>query len=184
MMINFLDAWLARRTVGKLPAIQVSTTLNYRRAFTSPSADVTATIRDAAAATVASATYSVSPLNDRIYVFQIDVNPSRQRQGFGLAVLHYLAKTYGTPITPIKELFSAASFWTAARKLQAMGIHVTEQLSIGDMGLESHRWQHLRPDVEHLEMLIQQRLYVQREPWHIAVGRGLEKDDPQVSPPS
>lgn len=85
-----------------------------------------------------------------------------------------MVHTYGQPITPVKELFGANDFWTAAQRLNGTGLVVTAPLSVGDMDEESVRWQHLQPDIEHLQKRITERLTLHHEPWHIAVGRGLE----------
>ncbi len=102
---------LAARPNGKdepgkcrpLPLITIHTTANYYKAFTSPSCDLKAVIGNAAGDPVGTATYALSPLGDRVYVFEIEVHAACRRQGYALALLRYLAHTYGVPITPIKD---------------------------------------------------------------------------------
>jgi hypothetical protein len=154
-------------------------TFNYYKSFASPNPDVNGTIFNAAGVEVGSATYDVSPINDRVYIFEIKVLPEHQRQGYGFAMLHHLAQKYCQPITVIKELHSASSFWSAARQLVPIGIYLTDQLSIDDMDKEKVRWQHLLPQAARLEALITTRTTVDMEPWHVAVGRGLV-DYPEI----
>jgi hypothetical protein len=57
------------------------------KAFTSPNPDVKATIIDAEEKVVGRVTYAVSPLHDRIYLFNIEVEEGYKRKGFGLAIV-------------------------------------------------------------------------------------------------
>lgn len=174
MLRRKLWTWLSRRKIERLPTITVKAAANYYKTFTAPNPDYKASINNAAGELVGTATYAVSPLSDRVYLFNIEVMPNQRRHGYATALLWYLAQTHGHPITAVKELHGAASFWASARRLQEVGIIVTEPLSVGEMDKEAARWQHLQPEAERLEKLIVERLSVHREPWHIATGRGLE----------
>lgn len=165
--------WRGPRRLPRLPTITVNTTANYYKAFTAPNSDIKAAIYNAAGDQVGIATYAVSPLFDRVYLFNIEIFADYRRRRYALALLWHLAQTYGQPISPVKELFGANSFWTVARSLSETGLAVTSPLSVGDMDEEAARWQHLQPDIERLEKRITERL-AHHEPWHIAVGRGLE----------
>ena len=166
--------WLARRRLDRLPEISVTKVANYDQAWTSPNPDLTATARNRFGAIVGALEYQVSPLNDKVYVFRIDVPEVFRRRGYGLALLTHLTRTYALPITAVKELYSAKPFWNASRKLAAAGIVVTADLASGEMDAEAARWSHLQADKDRLRQLILERLYELREPWDIAVGRGLE----------
>ncbi|WP_299204291.1 GNAT family N-acetyltransferase [uncultured Amphritea sp.] len=167
--------------VERLPVISLSVSDNYYKAFTSPNPDHNARIYNAAEVLVGKTTFAVSPLYDRVYLFDIEVIPEYRRQGYATAVLRYLTGTYNHPITAIKELYGASDFWASARRLKEVGIIVTEPLSCSEMDHEAARWQHLQPEVDRLDKLINERLTVYNEPWHSATGRGLEtmglKDD-------
>lgn len=179
-----LQAWFGHREVRSFPEISLQTTLDHYKSFTSPNPHVTASIHNADGAKVATAVYALSPLADRVYLFSIEVKEAHRRQGYGFAVLRYLAQTYGQPITAVKELFVSTSFWDAARTPGSSGIQVTQQLSVGDMDKEASRWKHLQPDKERLERLISERLFVHQEPWHIAIGRGLDCSPSPAATPS
>lgn len=178
-MLTLLNRLLRRgerRLVERLPAITIAASPNYYKAFTAPNPVLSATIYSTEGCKVGTAIYALSPLADRVYVFDLEIGPHHQRQGFGTAVLWHLAKEYGQPITAIKELHSAAKFWDAARRLGAAGLVVTEQISVSEMKLEAERWQHLRSSAENLDRQIGQRLHVYHEPWATAVGRGLDAE--------
>jgi GNAT superfamily N-acetyltransferase len=123
---------------------------------------------------VGSACYAISPLNDRLYVFEIEIAPEHRRQGFGTAYLKHLSETHRLPLTPIKELYSSHRFWEATRRLAGTGLKVTAEISVSDMDAEARRWAHLEADRERLYRLIRERLFVHCEPWDVAVGRGLD----------
>ncbi|NVM76865.1 hypothetical protein FHW83_002666 [Duganella sp. SG902] len=106
----------------------------------------------------------------KLYIFNITIQDANRRQGFGLAVMAYLATTYRLPITTIKEVFSASGFWRAARLASGAPI---ETLSISEMDAERERWFPLKPLTDQLDVLISDRLFNKRESWETAVGRGL-----------
>lgn len=112
-----LRAWLARRRMRRLPAISVSTTADFYKPFTAPNPDMIAVIRNAAGEQVATAAYAVSPLSDRLYVFEVEVAAEHRRRGYASALLWHLAESYALPITPVEERSDAGAFWNAARRL-------------------------------------------------------------------
>lgn len=157
-----------------LPEISLELTKNYFKAFTAPSPDVTATIHNSQGQIVGCAVYAVSPLYDRVYLFTIDIAQSFRRQGYGLAVLTHIAKTHGLPITTVKEVFSANSFWSAARSELATIAPMTSTLSVSEMDEEKSRWRHLQAEVDKLESVITER-FLRGESYAHAVGRGLDE---------
>lgn len=94
--------------------------------------------------------YGISPLNDRLYINNLQIHPEHQRQGLGLATLWVLYRTYQKPIVPLHQYTSSYLFWTAARKrLAAAGAPVKPELhSFTAMYAEQTRWQHLLPETD------------------------------------
>ncbi|WP_454727899.1 MULTISPECIES: GNAT family N-acetyltransferase [Cupriavidus] len=158
--------------LDRLPLLVVKAAPNHFKAITAPSPDFRATLHNSAGEQVGTAAYALSPLSDKVYVFEIRIPPEHQRCGYATALLWHLAREYGRPITPVQELHAARGFWHAARAWAPLG--VTEPL--WDLDAEAVRWAHLRPLAELLAQQIQERLYVRREPWHVAVGRGLDAE--------
>jgi GNAT superfamily N-acetyltransferase len=172
-----MDHWVgrqARRRIDRLPPVTVTATANYYKPWTAPSPDYRVRIGNAEGVQVGTGCYAVSPLHDRVYVFKIEIAPEHRRRGYGTAFLWHLAQRYRQPITAVDERYSSREFWSAARRLGNAGLPMTTDLSSGDMDAEANRWQHLRGDAERLQRLISERLNTHHEPWHIAVGRGLE----------
>jgi len=167
-------AWQGRRRIERLPAITVAATANYYKPWTAPSPDYRVRIGNAEGVQVGTGCYALSPLQDRVYVFKIEIAPEHRRRGYGTAFLWHLAQRYRQPITAVDERYSSREFWRAARRLGNAGLPMTTDLSSGEMDAEASRWQHLEPQAERLQRLISERLNTHHEPWHIAVGRGLE----------
>jgi len=119
----------------------------------------------------------VSPLFDRLYIFDITIHDAYRRRGFGLAVMSYLATTYRLQITTIKEVSQASGFWHSVRLAGAP----IDTLSFSEMDTEAERWAHLKPHADKLELLICDRLFRNCEAWETAVGRGLP-DWPSSTP--
>lgn len=94
--------------------------------------------------------YGVSPLNDRIYVPQLEIKAQYQRQGYGTSVLLALAHQHAVegrllPITPMHEIWSGVPFWRALRQGHKGGLTVTTDLHPSQQDEESARWAHLKP---------------------------------------
>ncbi len=170
-----LKAWRKPKAV---PTVTLNGTPNYFKAYTAPAPDVKATIHDQAGNQVGTVSYGLSPLGDRVYLFDIRIDREQTRRGFATAVLLHLMRTYGQPITPVKELHSASGFWDAARNMKDRGLVVTKSLGFGDMDFEAERWAHLAPAAKALESAILKRLAA-NEPWEMAVGRGLDEERAQ-----
>ena len=179
-----LAQYVPRRPRIKLfPHIEVEVATNHHKSFTSPNPDIKATVYSSDRTAVGEVTYAVSPLFDRLYIFNITVHAPYRRQGFGLAIIEYIAMTYDVPITTIKEVFSASEFWSAARYLYDRPNEKIETLSISEMDRERARWAHLKPHIDQLDEQISDRLFNKRESWESAIGRGLP-DWPSSTPQS
>jgi hypothetical protein len=140
--------------------------------FAAPNPDITQSIYDSEGNAVGSTVYTISPLNDRIYIFEVEIEPVFRRRGFGLALLASLSRTYGFPITVVHPISPALLFWEAARKELADNVRMTQSISAGDMDAEKTRWGHLQPQIYQLEKEITER-FLRGEPYEQAVGRGL-----------
>ncbi|ALT79050.1 GNAT family N-acetyltransferase [Paucibacter sp. KCTC 42545] len=177
-LVRRIRALSGRKVVKNLPEITVATTSNFYKAFTSPCPEIKATMRNRHGELVGAATYAVSPLADRTYLFDILISPAHRRQGYGIAMLKYLAITHGHPITTVKELGSARDFWAAARSPAVEGITLTETLSESELPAEKQRWAVAKKaEIELLEKAITERLVVGREPWLTATSRGLSQKE-------
>lgn len=171
------DFFQRRKALAKfrqLPAITVQGTENYYRANTSPSPDQNVQILNEAGDQVGTAAYAITPLNDQLWLYEIDVAREYRRQGYGLAFLRYLNQTHDLPVTAIHEVYLASSFWGAARLLDGHGLRVTQPLSDSDIRTQQKRWQHLQPIQTRLLDVIQARL-ARGENWYHAIGRGLDE---------
>lgn len=156
-----------------LPEFILEVALNHMQCFTSPNPDRIATVMTAAGEQVGYITYAVSPLFDKLYIFQINIDATFRRQRYGLAIIHYLHSTYQLPIATFNEVGAARRFWAAARHMVAsLGSSITA-MSVGEMTHERARWRHLQPETDRLEQLISQR-FLAGEDYQSAVGRGLE----------
>lgn len=144
-MISILSRWRVQRRLAHVPKITMDVTRTYDMTFTAPNPDVKAVIKNQQGTTVGEACYAVSPLNDRVYVYNVEIFSAYRRQGYGTALLNYLAQNYKIPITVVRELSSSCGFWKFARSLSCIGVHFTPQLSVSEMALESERWAHLQP---------------------------------------
>lgn len=169
------DDQSARCRPVSVPVIKLNTTASYYKTFTSPNPNLNAIICNGAGERVGSVCFAVSPLQDRVYVFGIEIDIPFRRQGYGMALLWFLASTYGVPITPIKVLHKAQRFWNTARDMHVPWLAITPEISSGEMEEESMRWRHLAPEIKRLDLQISERLQDGHESWATAVGRGLDE---------
>lgn len=154
----------------------------YDKPPTSPAPSCYAKIFNGEGVQVARASFGVSPLHDRIYVYEMEVSAGWHKKGYGSAFIAYLQGTYHLPITPIHVLHTAEGFWEKLkRRGRLKGWVITDAMGMADLDEEIKRWAHLEPDIERLKDTISHRLFVLREPYEIAVSRGL--DDDNVAPP-
>ncbi|MFC3282012.1 GNAT family N-acetyltransferase [Litchfieldella rifensis] len=148
----------------------MSRVASYWKSPVSPNPDFKVEVFNDSGTSVGIASYGVSPIFDRVYVFGLDIDPEFRRQGYGLAFLWHLACRHRLPISPVKELQPAKQFWNAARRMGEAGLVVLPE---SDMDDEKERWLHLQPEIDQLECQISARLD-RNEPWSEAVGRGLD----------
>lgn len=142
---------------------------NYFKTFTSPNPDVSAFVFNSQRQKIGDITYAVSPLFDKLYLFEIEVDVNHRRQGYGAAILEHLANEYDLPICPVQEIYN--TFWHVVRSPKYEKLKLTQQLSTGDMKREASRWSYLRLQAEKLDQEIQKR-FSNGESWEDAVGRG------------
>ncbi|MQA40671.1 GNAT family N-acetyltransferase [Rugamonas aquatica] len=177
---GFTPAAPGRIRIEPLPTIEIETSTNHHQSFTSPNPDIKATIYSSDRTPVGRVTYAVSPLFDRLYIFDVTIHEPYRRQGFGLAAIEYLATTYCLPMATIKEVSLARHFWRAARAASDRRGEQIGTLSISEMFEERKRWGHLKPQIDQLNTQISDRL-IKHETWESAVGRGLP-DWPSSTP--
>ncbi|MBS0380709.1 MAG: GNAT family N-acetyltransferase [Proteobacteria bacterium] len=150
--IASLTAWRAgrhaQRKIRRLPPITISVRSDAIRPWTAPNPTLQAEIWNEQGQSVGRARYAISPLNDKVYVYELKIKRVHRRRGYGTAFLAYLANTNALSITPIHETHEETAFWNAARRLRAAGVTVTRDLRVGEMDAEAQRWQHLQPASE------------------------------------
>ncbi len=166
--------WVAQRRIARLPEIRLTRQANYHMTPTSPNPDWTVTIATRAGVRVGAATYAVTPLDDQLWLYEIEITPAHYRQGYALALLWQLHQAHGLPIHPVHELDTARDFWQYARRLAGTGLQVADALSITDLEERKKRWAHLAPVRERLQRAISARLAA-GEDWYYATGRGLDE---------
>ena len=170
---SFFSKWAAQRRIARLPEIQLARQANYYMTNTSPNPDWTATIATSAGIRVGTATYAVTPLDDQLWLYGLEIAPAHRRQGYALALLWQLHQAHGLPIHPVHELGTAGGFWQRARRLASAGLQVAGALSIADLKEAKKRWAHLAPEQDRLLRAISARLAAGEE-WYRAIGRGLD----------
>ena len=174
-IMSFLKR-VTRESTGIFPevSLKIIKTIYDGLNFASPNPDITATVHDSQDKIVGQVKYTISPLNDQVYLFEIKIDPLLRRKGFGTATLIQLAKTYDLPITVIHPISSALLFWERARKELSTKILNTQSISSSEMDKEKARWSHLQPEVEKLKKTIEER-FARGESYEQAVGRGIDK---------
>lgn len=91
-------------------------------------------------------TYLLSPLNDRLYLYEILIFESFRKNGFGMAALAALSLTNNrTPIVPVKILNTqtARGFWNSVYRRSNHLFPIKEEIGLGDWIIEADRWRHL-----------------------------------------
>lgn len=137
---------LARRSAParRLPSIELREQLDYFMAWARPEPLRHAGIHAGDGRQVGTVSYSVSPLRDRVYVFEIKT--TERRQGYGLQAVLAVAERYDMPVTPVHIVGSAIGFWEAAgRHLALHGRCLTDEVRCSEMDREAAKWAHLRP---------------------------------------
>ena len=140
---------LTRHTEKTLRAISVTATADDSKVnFVAPNPDYNAKIRNAIGEIVGTAEFGISPLNETVFLYGLDILPAHQRQGYALALLVWLANEHNLPITPVHETIPARNFWISAHKFKASNLVLLDQLRCGEMNEEKSRWAHLVPESE------------------------------------
>lgn len=171
--------WLLRLfQKTKPPLIDVKVRAFYDQEPTSPAPTYKAQIFNQDGIEVGSADFGVSPINDKVYVYEIEVEPEWRRQGYGAAFITYLHELYGLPVTPVHIVSAALGFWAKLRQRgRRKGLVITQEMGTEDLWSEHKRWPHLASDIERLKETISHRLWVLRQPYDVATSRGLEDWD-------
>ena len=148
-----VDFYAKRVMRRQLPAVQIELAIDLKtQSFVEPNSDYRAVIRADQGEAMGTATFGISPLNDTLYLYQIEVLPQHRRQGYAMAWLYWLHQTHGLPITPVHIVGSAQSFWGTARQLNTLGMMVNRDIRTSEMTKEKARWAHLVPEPEHLRL--------------------------------
>jgi hypothetical protein len=160
-----------------LPWIDVQCRAMYHLPPTSPAPSLYSTIHNMNGEKVAVAAFAVSPINDRVYVFDIKTEKDFIRQGYASAFIWHLHETYRLPITPVHVLWTADDFWTKMRfRGKFRGMTITREVG-SDFTDEKNRWCHLEPEADKLREAITHRLFALHEPYEVATSRGLADDE-------
>jgi hypothetical protein len=154
-LLNPLRDFFQRRQVARLDALtRYACLVNLRSEsprgnFVFPGTDYLDAI-EVAGQRVGQVDYGINPLQDRVYINMIEIDPARQGQGIGLGVLWQLWRTHQVPIVPLYQYTSSDGFWSLARRrFSAAGAVIEGELRGDDqMALEQQRWQHLVPEAQ------------------------------------
>ncbi|MDI2593109.1 GNAT family N-acetyltransferase [Pseudomonas sp. 681] len=145
-----------RALTARLPAVQLETlyTNQTHRDYLYPNPKFLAAVQTVDGQQIGILSYGINPLNDRLYVFQIEIQREYRRQGYGLAVLWTLSQQHGLLIMPNHITGTALDFWRQAREiLRSVGGTIGEDLRFNQMEEEKARWAHLVPEPEHLRLI-------------------------------
>ncbi len=172
--VGKLLSYIGPRAATRIaPTINVLDTLSYFQSVTAPNPGIKATIFDEMGALVGYASYGISPLFDRLYLYDFKIQSAMRRKGYGYQFLSELVSRHGCPIVPVHETGSSYGFWTTARAwMNANGDQILPSISAYELHQEHHRWPHLKAEIDKLNQVLSARIMV--EEWSIAVGRGAE----------
>ncbi|RON19452.1 N-acetyltransferase [Pseudomonas frederiksbergensis] len=148
--------WMRRVLSDRLPEVRLRLTRTEQasKSFLDPSPTFHMSIESHTGLEVGSLRYGVNPLNDRLYVFWVEILDEYRRHGYGLAVLWALYQQYRLPIVPNHIRGSAIGFWAKARNVfRSAGVTILEDLRVSEMDDEKARWAHLIPEPEHLRLI-------------------------------
>ncbi|KPX14265.1 hypothetical protein ALQ74_101100 [Pseudomonas savastanoi pv. glycinea] len=93
--------------------------------------------------------YTISPLQDRLFVYGIEISREYKRRGYGLAALWRLHRMHGLPIVPVSIISSneAHRFWHRSRQiLSAAGAIIQPDIHRDHVYQEQQSWKHLIPE--------------------------------------
>lgn len=152
-LVKILFSRWSDSTRRNLPVVEVHLLIKEGpRTFVEPNQDFRASILNGSMEEVGAATFGKSPLDDTIYVYQIDVYPQHRRRGYALSFLSWLYCEHHLPVTPVHIVGSALGFWTAARALPDQMLIVSNELRASEMAAEKSRWAHMIPEPEHIRL--------------------------------
>lgn len=145
------------RDLNQLPALTLVEEFEYLENFVRPNPDIVASIFNTAGEKVGFCDFGVSPLQDRVYVFDIRIEPEFQRKGYGTAMLHHLQQKYGLPIVPVKVI---STFWECAQATPGLNV-IDEIPGIEELKKEALRWKTPEHDklVEEQQAAIREQIY-------------------------
>lgn len=96
--------------------------------------------------------FGISPLEDRVYLDEIEVDREHRRKGIGLATVWWLWNTYQVPVITVQQRGTSNGFWSkSTTRFAAIGAVVGDELRTAELNVEKQRWQHLVPEPEHLQ---------------------------------
>lgn len=154
-----LREFLCRRRAAKLNAkasaiqLVIERSESLRGNFVFPGPDITVSIHfndhD-----VGRIDYGVSPLDDGIYISNLQIDSEFRRRGVGLAALWQLWRQYELPLTPMHEIGTSIAFWQKARRCFAKaGGELKHEIRSAELYSEQQRWEHLVPEPEHERLI-------------------------------
>lgn len=98
--------------------------------------------------------YGINPLNDRVYIYDLNIEGDYRRRGLATVTLWRLWCTHQVPLVPLHEVGTAVGFWSTARqRFAAAGVEVKRDIRTADQKEEQQRWQHLMPEPEHERLI-------------------------------
>lgn len=93
--------------------------------------------------------YGINPLNDRVYIYDLNIDGDYRRRGLATATLWRLWCAHQVPLVPLHEVGTAVGFWSKARKrFAAAGVDIKRDIRTAEQEEEQRRWQHLVPESE------------------------------------
>lgn len=159
----------------QLPMIEVRAWPSYDQQPTLPAPTYQCRIFNRDGAVVGRASFGISPINDRVYLYDIHIAQEWRRKGYGTSFLAYLHDTYRLPITPVQIISSALAFWGELRqRARAKGWVITQELGNGFQDEPTKRWPHLLAHKDRMKEVISHRQSVLHEPYQVATSRGLD----------
>ncbi|HHH7388414.1 TPA: GNAT family N-acetyltransferase [Escherichia coli] len=154
-----LRDFFQRRQVDRLEALATGLQLVTMRSealrgnFVFPGLDITVAIEQHGQQ-VGYIEYGVSPLNDRLYISDLQIRQEHQGQGLGLASLWCLSRQYGLPLASMHEVGASKGFWAKAeQRLGGAGVHLQRDIRTGHQPALVASWAHLIPKPEHERLI-------------------------------
>jgi hypothetical protein len=174
-MNRMADGQSKAGTNMRLPVIDVRARPLYDQQPTLPSPTYNCRIFNQQGTQVGEGSFGVSPINDRVYFYDIEIAPKWRRHGYGTSFLAYLHDLYCLPITPVHITLPGWKFWAMLRqRAQENGWVITDELRSDLWDEPQKRWPHLLSHAERMKEVISHRIWELREPYDVATSRGLD----------